>query len=368
MLDDLFIITDAGQLLYSWHWEESAKVRDDDLISGFLTAINSFASIERGEDIKSLQLKETHIIFEKSSDSVQKLTFVVTTKNEELIELLHSVVHDIMDIFNTTFKELLNREFNGEVTKYKIFHDILKNIIHSHGLDTLTDSIKQIDEGGAFKSIVFLEPKGGQIFFIYAKHFVNKEKLSFLIPLIVNSAQFLYQNNLRENANWILLTTVRNENILVEIRSKIIIVKQYQLPENIEQDFLALDFFKSKEKYIKKPKKVIEKFEKMIWDSRIKQIFLVDLVGKIFYSKIFDDKYDCTDYIPETISVLTSSKKISEEIYNRVLFNTSLGGEKITTICINFNNMVLTMIGNVKELNTFQTIQDICYNIFLQVK
>ena len=246
--------------------------------------------------------------------------------------------------------------------------NILKTAINSHGLDILTDSIKQIDDGSVLKSIVFLEPKGGHIFYIHAKQFVNKEKLSFLIPLIVNSAQFLYQNNLGENVNWILLTTVRNENILVEIRSKIIIVKQYQLPENIENDFLALEFFKTKDKYIKKPKRVIEKFEKLIWDSRIKQVFLVDLVGKILYSKIFDDKYDCTDYIPETISVLTSSKKISEETYNRVLFNTSLGGEKITTICLNFNNIALTMIGNVKEINTFEIIQDICYNIFLQVK
>ncbi|MFX1365318.1 MAG: hypothetical protein ACFFCE_03595 [Promethearchaeota archaeon] len=368
MLDDLFIITDTGQLIFSWHWEESDSVKDDDLISGFLTALDSFASIERGEDIKSLQLKETHIIFEKSSNQVQKLTFVVTTKNEELIELLHSIVHDIMDTFTTTFKEHLNREFDGEISKYKIFHDILKNIIHSRGLDTLNDSVRQINDGGALKSIVFLEPKGGNIFFIHARQFVNKDKLSFLIPLIVNSAQLLYKNNLGENVHWILLTTIRNENILVEIRSKIIIVKQYQLPENIEKDFLELEFFKSKEKYVKKPKKVIEKFENLIWDPRIKQIFLVDLVGKILYSKIIDDKYDCTEYIPETISVLTSSKKISEETYNRILFNTSLGGENITTICMNFNNIALTMIGNIRDINTFQTIQDICYKIFLQVK
>jgi len=92
------------------------------------------------------------------------------------------------------------------------------------------------------------------------------------------------------------------------------------------------------------------------------------LLGKIIYSKLLDEEYDCTDYIPETISVLTSSKKLSEEIYNRALFNSSIGGEKITTICINFNNIVLVMIGKVEDLNMFQKIQDICFNIFLQVK
>ena len=367
-MDDLFIINESGQLLYSWHSESISKTSDDDLISGFLSALDSFASVERGEDIKALKLRETNIIFEKWSTYVQKLTFVVTSKNEELIEFLHSIVHDIMESFTKMFKEPLNKEFDGEVTKFTSFNKELEEILFAHGLDTLMSSIRQIDEGGIFKSIIFLEPKAGHVFYIHAKQFVNKEKLSFLIPLIVNSAQFLYQNNLNENINWILITTVRNENILVEIRKKILIVKQYQLSENIENEFLDLEFFKTKDKYVKKPKKIAEIFEKLIWDPKIKQIYLVDLLGKIIYSKLFDEEYDCTDYIPETISVLTSSKKLSEEVYNRVLFNSSIGGEKITTICINFNNIVLVMIGKVEDLNMFQKIQDICFNIFLQVK
>ncbi|MFX1571637.1 MAG: hypothetical protein ACFFB0_02730 [Promethearchaeota archaeon] len=367
-MDDLFIINESGQLLFSWHSEKSSRTSDDDLISGFLTALNNFASVERGEDIKALKLKETNIIFEKWAEYTQKLTFVATSKNEELIEVLHSLVHDIMENFTKMFREPLNKEFDGEITKFNKFNKKMEDIIFAHGLDTLIKSIQQIDEGGIFKSIILLEPKAGHVFYIHAKQFVNKEKVSFLIPLIVNSAQFLYQNNLNENAKWILLTTVRNENILVEIRKKILIVKQYQLVDNIEKAFLDLDFFKSKEKYVKKPKKIAEEFEKLIWDSKIKQVYLVDLIGKIIYSKLFDEEYDCTDYIPETISVLTSSKKLSEEVYNRVLFNCSIGGERITTICINFNNIALIMIGKVEDLNEFQKIQDICFNIFLQIK
>jgi hypothetical protein len=367
-MDDLFIINDGGQLLYSWHQDTGTEAADDDLLSGFLTAMNTFASIERGEDIKSLKLKETNIIFEKFSEYFQEITFVATTKNSDMIELLHAVIHEIMDNFTNKFREVLDREFSGEVSKFRDFDQNITSIMNSHGLDTLQESIDLINEGGNFKSIVYLEPKAGHVFYIHAKQFVNRDKIGFLIPLIVNSSQFLYQNSLNERLNWILLTTVRNENILVEIRNKIILVKQYQLPDNIENDYLALEFFKSKDKYIKKPKKIIQIFENIIWDKRIKQVFLVDLVGKILYSKILDEKYDCTDYIPETISVLTSAKKLSEETYSRVLFNTSLGGEKLTTICVNFNNIALTIIGKVEELHSFQAIQDICYNIFLQVK
>lgn len=64
MLEDLFVINEAGTLLYSWY-RESGGDHGDDLISGFLFEVNSFASIERGEDIKSLKLKEASIIFEK---------------------------------------------------------------------------------------------------------------------------------------------------------------------------------------------------------------------------------------------------------------------------------------------------------------
>lgn len=367
-MDDLFIINEAGSLLYSWHQKKMGSSGDDDLISGFLTALNSFATIERGEDIKSLKLKETNIIFEKHLDYTQKLTFVVTTKNEELIELLHSLIHSIMDSFTDRFKELLSKPFDGEITQYRLFDNSLENIIFSHGMDTLEDSIEQIDSGGFFKSLVLLEPKGGHILYIHAKQFVNKEKISFLIPLVVNSSQFLYQENLKEKVNWILLTTVRNENLLVETRENILIVKQYQLTENIEDEYLALDFIKGKDKYLKKPKKIAEKFEKLVWDSRINQIFLVDLVGKIIYSKLFDDKYDCTEFIPETISVLISARKVSMETYNRFLFNAAIGGENLTTICMNFNNFGLTMIGNVEDLNQFQIIQQICLDIFRQIK
>ena len=57
------------------------------------------------------------------------------------------------------------------------------------------------------------------------------------------------------------------------------------------------------------------------------------------------------EYVPETISFLTSSKKTSEEIFRKVLFNASIGGVRITTICINFNNFCLTLIGNIHDFN-----------------
>ena len=54
MIDDLLIINDTGQLLFSWHPEGSPTENQDDLISGFFSALNTFATFERGEDLKFL--------------------------------------------------------------------------------------------------------------------------------------------------------------------------------------------------------------------------------------------------------------------------------------------------------------------------
>ncbi|MFX1302277.1 MAG: hypothetical protein ACFFBV_08905 [Promethearchaeota archaeon] len=368
MIDDLLIFNESGALLYNWHSESDKYNGQDDLLSGFLTAMNSFASVERGEDIKSLKMKETQIIFEKYEELHQKLTFVVTTKNDELIELLHAVIHHIMEKFTKLFVDSLDKEFNGLISQFQIFDNNVNQIIKAHGLDILNEAVRDIDNETTLKAIMFLEPKGGNVYYIHAKQYVNKDKISFLIPLIMNSARLLYQNNLNEKLYWILLNTVRNENLIVEPRSNILIVKQYQLSENFEDDYLNLEFFKVKDKYIKKPKKLIEKFESLDWNPKIKQIYLVDMVGKIFYSKIYDKTYDCSDYIPETISFLTSSKKASEEIYNRTLFNASIGGEKLITICMNFNNFALTLIGKIQDFSDYTFIQTTCSDIYKKLK
>ena len=364
MIDGLLIINDSGALLYNWHPENYKGDGKDDLFSGFLTAINSFATVERGEDIKSLKLKETSLIFEKYDELVQKLTFVITTKNDELIELLHAIIHDVMDKFIELYVEYLNKDFNGAVSHYYSFKENVTLIIKSYGLDILSDSVREIDDFSTLKGILVLEPKRGEVLYVHAKQYINKEKISFLIPLIMNSAKLLYQDNLNEDLHWIHLSTVRSEILVIIPRGKILIVQQHQLVNNFEEEFLSLEFFKDEEKFIKKPKKLVEKFEILRWNPNIKQIYLVDKLGKILYSNITDSTFDCSEYVAETISFLTSSKKISEEIYTRNLYNASIGGEKLVTVCINLNLFTLIIIGYFQDLRNFSIIQNLCLEIY----
>ncbi|MFW9824446.1 MAG: hypothetical protein ACFFE4_15995 [Candidatus Thorarchaeota archaeon] len=366
MIEDLLIINESGALLYNWHPKDFVSDGKEDLLSGFLTAINSFATVERGEDIKSLKLKETQIIFERYDKLHQKLTFVITTKNEELIDILHAILHELMEEFPKQFFDDLNREFNGLISEFRKFDSKMEEIIRSYALDVIDNTIREVDKAKSLNAAIYLEPIGGHVFYIYAKHYVNKDKISFLIPLIMRSAKFLYNNSLHEHLNWILLNTVGNEILLVEPREKILIIKQFESDENYEELLLSSEFFKEKSKYVRKPEKLITKFESVNWNQKIKQIYLVDIFGKILHSKIFDETYDCIEYIPETISFLTSSKKTSEEIFSRALFNAIIAGTRIITICLNFNNFCLTLIGNSNDLTDIDEIQRISKNIFQQ--
>ncbi|MHA1473486.1 MAG: hypothetical protein ACTSQW_10380 [Promethearchaeota archaeon] len=136
------------------------------------------------------------------------------------------------------------------------------------------------------------------------------------------------------------------------------------MAKDFEEELLSLDFFKDKEKFVKKPKKLVEKFEAIRWNQNIKQLYLVDKLGKILYSNIIDSTFDCSEYVPETISFLTSSKKISEDIYNRNLYSASIGGERLVTICMNLNWFTLILIGSLQDLGTFSIIQSLCLEIY----
>ena len=98
---------------------------------------------------------------------MEKLTFVITTKDEELIELLHAVIHDLMDSFTGLYKNSLSKEFDGAVAEFQNFSGYVENILISHGLDLLDDAIRDIDDLSTLKSIVYLEPKGGTVFYIH---------------------------------------------------------------------------------------------------------------------------------------------------------------------------------------------------------
>jgi len=122
MIDDLLIINDTGQLLYSWHPEGSPNENQDDLISGFFSALNT-AKVGMAEKIKIKWESDTVFTVESVNCSTAAVRSVMTP--EELTNAVCPWALFTASIVNKiTGKELRFEasEFNeiGAITRLSI--------------------------------------------------------------------------------------------------------------------------------------------------------------------------------------------------------------------------------------------------------
>ena len=340
MIEDLLIVNDAGLLLFGWHSEEATGEDQDNLISGFFTALNSFATFEKGEDLKSIKLRESTIIFEKYEELFQKLVFIITTKNEKMINLLHSIVHIIMDSFINKYNEELDKEFDGSVSIFRDFNENINEILDDFGMDVIHHDITQINDKDILKAFILLDPVDGNIMFIHAKQYINKEDISFLVPLMANTAKMLVHNS-DENLKVISLSSIKNEHIVLSFRQRIVIVRFYEISKQPEDHIVIENFMKNKEKILKKPKKAEKMLNNIEWGQEIGSILLIDLLGNTLFSREIMDSSIHLEHTTEIISFISSCKKTSEIIFNKALFNSNIKSEKNSVMCINLISYIL---------------------------
>ncbi len=354
---DLLIINEAGQLLYSWH--EGETTGDDTLISGFLIALNSFATIERGEEIKSLKLKETTLIFEKFEQYLQKLVFVITTKSEDLITLLSELLKDIIRKFTEVYETDLNKQFNGDVSMYNKFTPVMEELLRSYGMDELTAYKNNIDDENTMKAVMFITPKEGEILYIHAKQYIDKNKVSYLMPFIHTSASVFFNKTFNQEINRILIRTIKDEGLMVESRSLVLLATLYKFHDDFEELFEAQISSKKLDKYVKNIEKLEKVFQKINWNSAISELYIVNPLGKpLFHSSLIHSQQQQGILFPELITVLTSSENLSKQFFNRELFFFSiLGNQEFGIACLNFKVFYMVMLFDIKKMNDFHSIE-----------
>lgn len=346
------------------------EMGDDTLISGFLSALNSFATIERGEEIKSLKLKETTLIFEKEEGFLQELVFVITTKSDEMITLLHDLLHDIMTRFTEIFVDALNKQFDGDVSEYKNFNPIMEELLKAYGLDKLNEYKKIIDYEGSIKAMIFIKPKEGTILYIYAKQYLDRKKISFLTPLVHTSSNVFFKESFNDDIHHILIRTIKNDGLAIESRKKVLITTLYKFKVDFEDIFNSHTSSPKKlEKYVKKPAKLNDIFEKIDWNSAIKEFYVINPLGKELYHKAFLESTTNGIHFPEFISVLTSSEKLSEQLFNRdLLFFTTIGKTSYNLTCINFKLFYLLFNCFFEETQKFEFISSCCIDLLTKIQ
>ena len=115
-----FLDYETGSLLVSNRFSNNLSFLRDDLICGFLNAINLFINeLKEGsnEELQEINFKDTRILYEREG---KLLVIAVTKKNDIRIE--RGIVREILEDFYLRFKSSIN-SFNGaispEIADYK---------------------------------------------------------------------------------------------------------------------------------------------------------------------------------------------------------------------------------------------------------
>ena len=115
IFNEFFIITEDGINLFS-RSSSGEQQENMDMISGFLSALNTFAKTERGESMKELTLEQTTFAFEKS----EHLIYVMTSGEPKARQLLKLFLEKIIDVFGSMF-ETDFANFMGDVAPFEKF-------------------------------------------------------------------------------------------------------------------------------------------------------------------------------------------------------------------------------------------------------
>ncbi len=112
-------MNDAGLPIYSWKSEEES-IGDENLLSGFITALNHFAQGERGEDLKKITLDPTTFIFERKGG----LVFLILTKDPEFEKIIWEILQTLVSEFIQMFEQEI-KDFGGNISIFSKFTDVV---------------------------------------------------------------------------------------------------------------------------------------------------------------------------------------------------------------------------------------------------
>ncbi|MHA1150210.1 MAG: hypothetical protein ACTSR8_18415 [Promethearchaeota archaeon] len=126
MFHNLYVI-DAGVCLYSYDFIEKTVI-DDQLLSGFLTAIGSFAQETFQSGLQTIKILDGQkLIF--YPEKTQKLTFCAIANEKDNDHLLENLLAQIAQEFVSQMAETLNSENRPALDEYKIFDGSIQNKI-----------------------------------------------------------------------------------------------------------------------------------------------------------------------------------------------------------------------------------------------
>lgn len=304
MIDQILIINAAGVPLYNWELKE--KTAESSMLSGFLTAMDTFAKGERGEQIRKITLDPTTFVFERESE----LVFVILTTEPEHEHLISHILVDVKDRFLDKFKEEA-KTFTGNLNTFKPFNSIVEQILTNYGYFDYIRAKEPLETDDDFKCMVFIDRNEGDILFIKAKEYLDRDKLSFLTNILLNSLDRVFTHISDEKPTITILLSHQSRCLLFKSTEKLVIIQ-----EKIHSTELGIADLKINEKQIKN---TLKKPGKLIYESKDKFIFF-DQMGKDIISNDRAGEFGGDNLPPDCITLINTSKNILKQIYQEDLF------------------------------------------------
>ena len=318
MIEQIFVMQSSGITLYQWDAqaeENESPDTDNQLVAGFLTALNMFAESHKKQAIKELTLKETTFLFEREND----LIFVMTTFNDDIIPVGKLILDDIKRTFLEVFP-IDSTPMNGNVSIFRNFTQNLMIILKSYNLFKLIQSEEQIQSDDEIRTNILLDRVKGEILFIHAKEYLDRKLFSFHTEMITRAANRLIEDKINDDIQEIIaLSKKSNRSIHLHIDKKTILISEYQ---NSQSDISLLPILSEKQ-----VKKLIRSPGKLKFDY-YNDFFIVDEKAEFTLTNIKEKDILNKEPGVELLAIRTSFDNIFQQIYKDNLFATVIVGIK----------------------------------------
>ncbi|MFX1375966.1 MAG: hypothetical protein ACFFA0_09160 [Promethearchaeota archaeon] len=128
MIQELMIINKAGIALFYHNFKDVDKTNDEQSLASYFDIICRFTKNNFNESLRMLTL-DSFIFFFYTHKSDYHLVLKCLNKkiNKKLLE---EIAENILNTFLTQFKNILE-DFNGEITHFRLFSNIVESIIAS---------------------------------------------------------------------------------------------------------------------------------------------------------------------------------------------------------------------------------------------
>ncbi len=310
LIDQFMIINDAGLPLFDWR--PSEKGSDSNLVSGFLSALNMFATGERGEQIKKLTMDPTTFIFERAGT----LVFVILTQDPQFEVVIYLILTKLKEAFLAKFGELAVK-FGGNLSVFSPFYAILDQILKDYGYFDYMQAMASFSSGETLRAVMFVDKTSGKVIFLRSKDYIDREKISFQSVLLLKTFERLITgtfkespiilNLISESMRGIILKSTTNIALLAEIKHKD--AQRFPVVEITDkkiQTFL-------KKQYVKP-------------NSGFNDIFLLfDENGKVLAKNDNQNRLKVEKSIVDCITLIKTASNMTNQSFKEKLFTILLG-------------------------------------------